>query len=127
MSSFRTYLYAGLLLAVVGLGGLSLLIFFMYPTLGPRWLFFFMLTLALCGIALPAVAYLHRRFPSDPPADWDTILRQVIWVGTYGSLLSWLQLGRVLTLPMAFFLALGFILIEFLVRLRERSRWQPRE
>jgi hypothetical protein len=127
MSSFRSYLYAGLLLAVVGWGGLALLILFVYPTVGPRWLFFFLLTLALCGTALPVIAYLHRRFPSEPPVDWDTILRQVIWVGAFGNLLAWLQLGRVLTLPLTFFLALGFFLIEFLLRLRERSRWQPRE
>jgi hypothetical protein len=127
MSSYRSYLYSGLLLAAVGWGGLTLLIRFVYPTLGPRWLFFFLLTLALCGTALPAIVYLHRRFPSEPRADWDTILRQTIWVGAYGNLLAWLQLGRVLTLFLAFFLALGFILIESLLRLRERSRWEPQE
>ena len=114
-------------MAVVGWGGLMLLLTNAYPTLGPRWLFFFLLTLGLCGIAMPAVAYLHRRFPSDPPVDWDTILRQVIWVGTYGSLVFWLQLGRVLNLSIAFFLAMGFILIEYLIRMRERSRWEPRK
>lgn len=127
MSSFRSYLYSGLSLAVVGWGGLFLVVRFAYPTLGPRWLFFFMLTLALSGTFLPVIAFLHRRFPSEPAVDWDTILRQAIWVGAYGNLLAWLQLGRVLTLSMAFFLALGFFAIEFLLRMRERSRWEPRE
>ena len=127
MTSNRSYLYSGLLLAVFGWGGLALLIRFLYPTLGPRWLFFFFLTLALCGTALPVIVFLHRRFPSEPKADWDTILRQTIWVGAYGNLLAWLQLGRVLTGFLAFFLALGFGLIEALLRLRERSRFEPQE
>ncbi len=127
MTTLRSYLITGLAMAVVGVGGLVLLFTNAYPTLGPRWLFFFLLTLGICGLALPAVAYLHRRFPSDPPVDWDTILREVIWFGTYISLIAWLQLGRVLNLSIAFFLLLGFILIEYLIRMRERSRWEPRK
>ena len=125
MSSTRAYLYSGMALAAAGYGGLALLIRFAYPTLGPRWLFFFLLTLALCGTALPVAAFLHRRFPSKPAEDWDTILRQSIWFGAFGNLVCWLQLGRVLTLPLVFFLGLGFFAIEFLIRLRERSRWKP--
>ena len=66
MSTLRSYLITGLAMAVVGVGGLMLLISNAYPTLGPRWLFFFLLTIGVCGLALPTVAYLHRRFPSDP-------------------------------------------------------------
>jgi len=126
MSTLRSYLITGLTMAAAGIGGLVLLISNAYPTLGPRWLFFFLLTLSLCGIAMPVIAYLHRRFPTEPPADWDTILREVIWVGAYFGLIAWLQLGRVLTLSIAFFLALGFIMIEYFIRIRERSRWEPR-
>ncbi len=39
--------------------------------------------------------------------------------------LAWLQLGRVLTLPLILLLAFGLTLTEFLIRLREKSRWQP--
>ena len=39
--------------------------------------------------------------------------------------LAWLRIGRVLTPSMALLIAIGLILIESLLRLRERSRWKP--
>ena len=53
--------------------------------------------------------------------------RENHWVVDGTHALAWLQAGRVLTLPMAVLLAAGLILIEFLLRLRERSqeRLQP--
>ncbi|MFU8772449.1 MAG: hypothetical protein ACNA8H_08530 [Anaerolineales bacterium] len=95
------------------------------PTVGPRWLFFFLGVLALTGTALPAVAYLNRRFPSTPPVTSAVILRQAIEFGVYVSTLAWLQFGRVLNLSLALLLALGLILIEWLLRLRERSQFKP--
>lgn len=95
------------------------------PTVGPRWLFFFLWVLALTGTALPGVAFLNRRFPTVPPATSGIIIREAIWVGLYGATLAWLQLGRVLNLALAVLLASGFIAIEILVRLRERSQWEP--
>jgi hypothetical protein len=53
------------------------------------------------------------------------IMRQSLWVGVYGATLAWLQIGRVLTLALAVLLALGLIVIEWLLRLRERSQWNP--
>ena len=55
------------------------------------------------------------------------ILRQAIWVGVYASTVAWLQLGRVLNVATAVLLGLGLILIEWLLRLRERSQWKPDE
>jgi hypothetical protein len=52
-------------------------------------------------------------------------LRQAIWVAIYLPTLAWLQIGRVLTPAMALLLAIGLILIEWLLRLRERSQWKP--
>jgi hypothetical protein len=95
------------------------------PTVGPRWLFFFLSVLALTGTVLPVVAFLNRRFPSNPPAAPAVILREAIWVGIYGPTLAWLQIGRVLTPALAVLLATGLILIELLLRLRERSQWKP--
>jgi hypothetical protein len=46
-------------------------------------------------------------------------------VGIYFPILAWLQIGRVLTPAMALLLAVGFILIEWLLRLRERAQWKP--
>jgi hypothetical protein len=80
---------------------------------------------AISGLALPVTAYLNKRFPSEPPVGSGVVLRQAILVGIYGDLLAWLQMGRELTFPMALFIAVGFILIEFLLRMSERSRWKP--
>jgi hypothetical protein len=118
---------AAITLALIGWGGLYAVVYFTLPTVGPRWLFFFLGTLALSGSTLPAVAFLNRRFPSTPPADAGIILRQALWVGVYGSTLAWLQIGRVLTGPLALMLAVGLIIIEWLFRMREKSQWKPQE
>ncbi|MEN4098887.1 MAG: hypothetical protein ROW52_03110 [Anaerolineaceae bacterium] len=127
MPPLRNFVLAGLILAITGWGGLYGLVFYMLPTLAPRWLAFFCLTLALAGTAMPIVAFLNHRFPSKVPADGGVILRQTLWVSIYGILMVWLQLGRVLNSALAGFLAIGFILIEFTLRLRETSRWEPHE
>lgn len=125
--SVKSVLPAALILGVTGWVGLAALVLFTLPTVGPRWLFFFLGVLALSGSALPAMAFLNRRFPSSPSANPGVILRQSMWVGVYGATLAWLQIGRVLTGPLALVLALGLIIIEWLFRLREKSQWQPEE
>jgi hypothetical protein len=112
-------------LAVVGWGGLVLLFIYTLPTVGPRWLFFFLSVLALTGTAIPFVAYLNQRFPSIPAPSGKVIVRQSMWVGIYIAALAWLQIGRVLTPTLAILLAVGIGLIEFLLRLSERSQWKP--
>lgn len=116
---------AAFILALVGWAGLLYLFFFTLPTLGPRWLFFFLSVLALTGSFLPAVAYLNRRFPSTPPPTPVIILRQSLWIGIYGPTLAWLQIGRVLSPLLALLLAIGFVLVEWLLRMREKSQWKP--
>ena len=123
--SISSFLPTAFILAILGWGGLFLLIQNTIPTVGPRWLFFFLGVIALTGTALPVVAFLNRRFPTVPPATPGIVIREGIWVGLYGATLAWLQLGRVLNLALAFLLAVGFIAIEILVRLRERSQWKP--
>lgn len=120
-----SFLPTTIILLILGWGGLFLLFQRTMPTVGPRWLFFFLWVLALTGTALPGVAFLNRRFPTVPPATPGIIIREAIWVGLYGATLAWLQLGRVLNLALAVLLASGFIAIEILVRLRERSQWEP--
>ena len=121
----RSYLPLAIILTVTGWLGLILVLRYTVPTLGPRWLFFFLGVLALTGPALPIVYFLNKRFPSDPPVEDMVILRQALWVGVFGSTVAWLQLGRVLTTTLALILAGVFVLIEFLLRLFERSRWNP--
>jgi hypothetical protein len=121
----NTFLPLSFVLTILGWGGILLVVRGTVPTLGPRWLFFFLGVLALTGPALPLIYFLNKRFPSDPPVEGMVILRQALWVGVFGSTLAWLQLGRVLTTGMAVILAGVFALIEFLLRLFERSRWNP--
>jgi hypothetical protein len=112
-------------LALIGWAGLAYLFSTTLPTLGPRWLFFFFSVLAVMGMFLPVAAFLNRRFPTQPPATLNTILREASLAGIFFAALAWLQLGRVLTMPLILLLIFGLALIEFLIRLREKSRWEP--
>lgn len=122
--SFAPVFVTGVLLAVIGIAGISILVIYTRPTLAPRWLFFFLGVLAVTGLALPLVYFFNRRFPSKPPADGAVLLRQALWVGIYVDLLAWLQLGRVISLALIIFILAGLVGIEFLIRLRERSRFR---
>jgi hypothetical protein len=116
----------GIFFAILGWGGLYLLVTYTLPTIGPRWLFFFLVMLAMTGTFLPATAYLNKRFTSNPPVEGNVVLRQAMWWGIYGDLLAWLQLGRLLTSNIAMFILFGFVVLEFFLRLRENSQWRPK-
>jgi hypothetical protein len=122
---FLPILLTAIFLALVGWAGLYFLVMLTDPELGPRWLFYFLLTMAVTGTALPLVAFLNRRFPTTPPADEGVLLRQTTWVGVYFSLLMWLQSGRILNTMLAAFLAVSLALIEAVLRLNERTRFNP--
>ncbi|MBN2147878.1 MAG: hypothetical protein JW726_10840 [Anaerolineales bacterium] len=123
--SIKSFIPATLMLLILGWGGMVVLVVFSLPTVLPRWLFFFLGVLAFTGSALPIVAFLNQRFPSTPAPTTGVVLRQSIWFGIYGATLAWLQMGRVLTPTLAILLAVGIGLLEFLLRLSERSQWKP--
>lgn len=125
LPSFWLFAWVSLMLCLIGWGGLISLVITTLPNLAPRWLFFFLLTVACSGLALPFVYFLNRRFPSTPLVEGGVILREAMWFGVYGSLISWLQLGRVLTPGLAVVLAVGLVLVEYLLRLSERSSYAP--
>ncbi len=125
LPSFWSFLWISLVLCIIGWGGLLLLIFIALPTLAPRWLLFFLFTVALSGAAIPVTYFLNRRFPTDPPIDSGVVIREAMWFGVYGGLLAWLQMGRVMTSGLALVLAVGLVLVEFLLRLSEHSQWLP--
>jgi hypothetical protein len=125
-SSFLPYLASTISLFVLGWGAAAIAIFALTPTVWARWLLFFGGTLGLTGLALPVVWFLNLRFPSEPLAGSTVIVRQAIWVGVYGVLLVWLQQARLVTLWIGLGLALGLVAIEYLIRMREKARWQPK-
>ena len=125
MPPFRIFFFSGSLLAAAGLGGLYYIIQYELPTLVPRWLFFLLLTFALSGLALPAAYFLNYRFSDRQKVTGTMITRQAIWVGVYGDILAWLQLGRILSFSLAVFIAIGMGFIEYLIQLSERSKWKP--
>jgi hypothetical protein len=125
--SFRPFILPTLLLTFGGWGGAAALVFYTEPLVWMRWGLFALLFLALTGTALPFVYVFHLRFPSDPPPGQRVILRQAQWVGVYVLLLLWLRQGHLLSLWLTLGLAGGLLAIEWLIRLRERSQWQPPE
>ena len=123
--SVLSLLPTAIILSVFGWGGLIALLALTQPSGGTRWLFFFTSVLAITGTMLPLIAYLNRRFPSNPPPTQPVIVRQSLWFGIYLPTLAWLQIERVLTPALALLLVIGLIIIEWLLRLRERSQWKP--
>ena len=122
--SYRSLMVAALVLAAIGWPGVLLIISTTLPTVGPRWLFFMLLTAAATGTALPFVWVLHRRFavaPSPPPV----LLRQGLWAGLYIGLCVWLRINRSLNVSLALLIAGGLAAFEWLIRVRERSTWRP--
>ena len=122
---FKPFALSSLVLMVTGWAGLYFLITETRPEVWPRWGFFVLMLIAITGTLLPIVYFFHRRFPDEPPADANVIVRQALWFGVYGSTLAWLQLGRLVTVYVIIGLALGLFAIEYVIRLRERSQWTP--
>ena len=119
------FIATAVILLAMGWSGLAAVIQLTQPNGGTRWLFFFTLTLAVTGTILPLVVFLNRRLATKHAPTAIIIIRQALWFGIYVATLAWLQIGRVLTPTLALLLAVGLIIIEWLLRLRERSQWKP--
>ncbi len=121
---YRGYAIAAWVLALVGWAGLGYLVLYTIPGTQQRWLFFVTGLMAVTGTAAPFVQYLNRRFAGQAvPAT--VLLRQSLWVGFFGATCTWLQIGRTLNLSTTLLLAAGLSAIEWFLRMRERSRWEP--
>ena len=116
-------LVASVIMMVGGWWTLFLLVTQTIPRIGQRWLFFMILQIAITGTLLPFIRYVNVRFtPIDrdlPPGG--VIVRQSMWVGLFIVICAWLQIPRVLTWSIAFFLAIVFMVIELFLRIRERQ------
>jgi len=123
---FGKMLVTSLLLGVIGLGGLAFIFLTTEPTLGPRWLFFFFLTLAGSGIALPVVYLIHRR-TARQYVSAKVIIREAIMFGVFLDLLAWLQIGRIASNLIAIILAGGLVFLEIFLRMAEKATFKPDE
>lgn len=114
------------ILSGLGLGGLAFIFFTLEPTLGPRWLFFFFLTLAATGLGLPVVYLIQRRVASQyVPAP--VLIREALLIGIFADLLAWLQIGRIASEIVVLLLAAGLVLLEFFLRMAEKATFRADE
>lgn len=127
----KYFLPSALILAGVGWVAVYLIGQYLPADAGGRWAMFFALMLAVTGTFLPVAAFLNRRFPTKPPAGAGVVLRESIWVGVYATTVAWLQyiyinfFDEALPVAMAVILAVALVIIEWLLRLREKSQWKP--
>jgi hypothetical protein len=120
---FGKILTASLFLISIGGGGLVFDFTFFEPTLGPRWMFFFFLTILGAGIAIPMSFLIQRRFANQsvPPK---VLIREAILFGVFLSLVAWLQLGRMLTNTITIIITIGFLVLEILLRMAEKATFK---
>jgi hypothetical protein len=112
---------SALVFMLVGWGGLYLLVTNIAPYVGPRWAFLALLLVAVTGTVLPFVRFLNIRFtPLRAPLPSGAILvRQSVWFGLFVVICAWMQILRILNAPLAFFVALAFVVLEVFLRSRE--------
>ena len=123
----RSLLPLTFLLAFPGWFGLIYLMTQTAPDLGNRWLFFSAIVFALTGTSLPFVAYLNRIIHILGPASFEIIIRESTMIGVFTGIMIWLNKGQVLSFGLGLILAVGLLLIELLLRFRNRSEWHPEE
>jgi O-antigen/teichoic acid export membrane protein len=116
-----------ILLAFPGWFGLAYLMTQTVPDLGNRWLFYVALVFALTGISIPFVAYLNRVIRWLGPASFEIIIRESTMIGIFAGILIWFNKGQVLSFGLGLILAIGLLLIELLLRFRNKSEWHPEE
>ncbi len=123
---FSKIFTTSLLLSIIGLSGLAFIFFSLEPTLWPRWLFYFFLTLTGTGLALPVVYLIQRRIAKQyVPAK--ILIREGLFFGIFLDLLAWLQIGRIASNLVIFLLAGGMILLETFLRMAEKATFRADE
>ncbi len=118
---------AGMVLAAGGWAGLIWLIFNTLPTVPNRWAFFALLHISVTGTALPLVVFLAQRVGrrSQGAALAGPAVRISTWVALFVTSCVWLRIPRLLSIPTALVVLVAVVLLEFLLRLREATRWRP--
>jgi Flp pilus assembly protein TadB len=89
-------------------------------------MFFFFLSIIGAGIALPFCYLIQRRF-ANQVVPGKVLIREAILFGVFLALVAWLQLGRVLTNLIIVIIAVGFVLLEMLLRMAEKATFKADE
>jgi hypothetical protein len=126
LPSFGKIFITSLMLSIIGLGGISFVLFTLEPTLWPRWLFYFFLTMAGTGIALPLVFIIQRRL-AKKFVPGNVLIREGLFFGIFLDLIAWLQIGRITSNLIIFLLAGGIILLEVFLRMVEKATFKANE
>lgn len=115
-------LIASVIMMLIGWVGLYQLVTTTLPRIGGElWLFFLLLMIAVTGTAIPFVRYFNVLLTpaqSEVPTG-GVIVRQSVWVGLFAVACAWLQIPRALTVPLAIFIAVLFLVVEVFLRTRE--------
>jgi hypothetical protein len=115
------------LLSLIGWSGLGLIILYLPPTIGPRWLFFFALFIAISTMFVPVFYLINQRIERDRELSIIPSIRESLELAFYINLLVWLLMGKVFDGVTAFLLLVVLTGIEVLIRMIERSRFNPRK
>ena len=116
----RGVLLASFVMMMIGWGGLAALVATTRPRIGGElWLFFILLQIAVTGSAIPFMRFVSLRLSRVGSPLMGVVVRRSVWVGILAVLCAWLLIPRYLTLPIAFTLALLFLVIEIFLRNRE--------
>ena len=118
---FNTVATSALFLALLGIGGVALLLNSTYPTLGPRWLMYVFVTVAASGLALPPFYGINRLLKVRPALERTRLQREALGMGVYCSFMVWLSIARLWTLPLAILVLVILVTIDYLLRLREND------
>ena len=121
---------ASMILIAGGWVGLAVLIITLKPSIGAElWLLFILLQAAVTGTSIPIIRYLNIRLTrlNEPVPPGGVIVRQSVWVGLFAVICAWLQIQRGLSLPIAFFLGLVFVVLEIFLRARELNNAEYEE
>jgi hypothetical protein len=89
--------------------------------------FLAVILVAVTGLVMPLTFILNRRFLrskspfgiANPP--FMVTLRQSMWVGLWATFCVWLQMNRLLSIALAFLIAVVLIMFELLLHIRTRA------
>ena len=113
------------LLSLIGWSGLGLIILYLPPTIGPRWLLFFALFIAVATMFVPVFYLINQRIERDREHSLMPSIRESLELAFYVNLVVWLLMGKVFDGVTAFLLFIVIAGIEVLIRMLERSRFNP--